>query len=150
LLPCRAATEDTKGTKDTKGTTVRPNEVSYKVIGAAMRVHSALGSGLLESAYDTALCLEFSRIGLHFVHQVRLPVVYEGVRLARAYCIDFVIEESVVVEIKAVQTILPIHKAQLLTYLRLTGRKLGLLLNFHAPHMRDGIDRLINGPASEL
>jgi len=144
-------TKDTKVTKDTKGRLVmRPNEVSYKVIGAAMRVHTALGAGLLESAYDKCLGLEFKRIGLQFQHQVRLPVNYEGVELPAAYCVDFIVEKCIIVEIKCVEKLLPVHKAQLLSYLRLTGYKLGLLLNFKVPHMRNGIDRIINGPESEL
>ena len=129
---------------------MRPNEVSYKVIGAAMKVHSALGAGLLESAYDRCLYLEFQRIGLQSQHQVRLPVNYEGVKLPAAYCVDFIVEKCVMVEIKGVEKLLPVHKAQLLSYLRLTGHKLGLLLNFKVPHMRDGIHRIINGPESEL
>jgi GxxExxY protein len=120
------------------------------VIGAAMKVHSALGTGLLESAYDRCLDLEFTRIGLQFQHQVRLPVNYEGVKLPAAYCVDFIVEKCVIVEIKCVEKLLPVHKAQLLSYLRLTGHKLGLLLNFKVPHMRDGIHRIINGPESEL
>jgi len=144
-------TEDTKATKDTEGRlAVRPNEMSYKVIGAAMKVHSALGSGLLESAYDKCLSLELRRIGLQFQHQVRLPMNYEGVKLSAAYCVDFIVEECIVVEIKCVEKLLPVHKAQLLSYLKLSGHKLGLLLNFKVPHMRDGIHRIINGPESEL
>jgi len=144
-------TKDTKGTKDTEGRlAVRPNEVSYKVIGAAMKVHSALGAGLLESAYEKCLCLELRQTGLQFQRQVRLPMNYEGVRLSAAYCVDFIVEKCVIVEIKCVEKLLPVHKAQLLSYLRLTGYKLGLLLNFKVPHMRNGIDRIINGPESEL
>jgi len=129
---------------------MRPNEVSYKVIGAAMTVHSALGAGLLESVYDRCLCFEFNRIGLQFQHQVRLSVNYEDLRLPAAYCVDFIVEKCVVVEIKCVEKLLPVHKAQLLSYLRLTRHTLGLLLNFKVPHLRDGIHRIINGPASEL
>jgi GxxExxY protein len=129
---------------------VRPNEVSYTMIGAAMKVHSALGAGLLESAYDKCLCLEFRRIGLQFQHQVRLPVTYEGMNLPTAYSVDFIIENCIVIEIKCVEKLLPVHRAQLLSYLRLTGHKLGLLLNFKVPHMRNGIHRIINGPESEL
>lgn len=129
---------------------MRPNETSYKVIGAALKVHSALGAGVLESAYDACLCRELAEAGLQFQHQVRLPVVYQGKKLPRAYKLDFVVERYLVIEIKCVQNVLPVHKAQLLSYLRLTGHKLGLLLNFNVPHMRDGIHRIINGPESEL
>jgi GxxExxY protein len=129
---------------------MRANEVSYKVIGAAMKVHSALGAGLLESVYDRCLCLEFNRIGLQFQHQVRLNVEYEDVKLQAAYCVDFIVEQCVIVEIKCVEKLLPVHKAQLLSYLRLTRHTLGLLLNFKVAHLRDGIHRIINGPESEL
>ncbi len=129
---------------------MRPNETSYKVIGAALKVHSALGAGVLESAYDACLCRELTEAGLQFQHQVRLPVVYQGKKLPRAYKLDFVVERCLVIEIKCVQNVLPVHKAQLLSYLRLTGHKLGLLLNFNVPHLRDGIHRIINGPESEL
>jgi GxxExxY protein len=153
LLYARHArgTKDTKVTKDTKGLSgMRPNEVSYKVIGAAIKVHSALGAGILESAYDSCLCYELAQTGLHFHHQVRLPVNYRGNRLSPAYRIDFIVEQCVVVEIKCVEKLLPVHKAQLLSYLRLTGITLGLLLNFNVAHLRDGIKRIINGPESEL
>ena len=129
---------------------MRPNEVSYKVIGAAMKVHSALGAGILESTYDSCLCCELAQAGLHFEHQVRLPINYAGNKLCRAYKIDFIVEKCLVVEIKCVAKLLPVHKAQLLSYLQLTGLMLGLLLNFNVPHMRDGIKRVINGPESEL
>jgi GxxExxY protein len=129
---------------------MRPNGVSYKVIGASMNVHTALGPGCLESAYDKCLGLEFARIGLQFQHQVRLPVIYEGAKIPAAYSIDYVVEKCLVVEIKCVEKLLPVHKAQLLSYLRLTGHKLGLLLNFKVPHMREGIHRIINGREGDL
>jgi len=129
---------------------MRPNEVSYKVIGAAMAVHSALGAGLLESAYEKALCHEFTRIKLQYGRQIALPVTYRGVKLTAAYRIDFVVENSVVVEVKAVEKILPVHRAQLLSYLKFSKLPLGLLLNFKVIHLRDGISRLINAPENEL
>jgi GxxExxY protein len=129
---------------------VRPNDVSYRVIGAAMKVHSTLGAGLLESVYDKYLCHELRLTGLHFQHQVRLSVNRDGVTLSPAYRIDFIVEECLVVEIKSVVRVLPVHRAQLLSYLKLTDLPLGLLLNFKVPHMRDGIERLINAPESEL
>lgn len=118
---------------------MRPNEVSYRVIGAAMKVHSALGAGLLESVYDKCLCHELTRIGLQFQHQVRLAADYDGVTISPAYTIDFIVDKCLVVEIKSVEKRLPMHRAQLLSYLKLTGLPLGLLLNFKVPHMRDGI-----------
>ena len=127
-----------------------PNAVSYRVIGAAMKVHSALGAGILESAYATCLCYEFTRWGLHYRHQVKLPITYEGNKLSPAYTIDFIVERCLIVEIKCVEKVLPVHRAQLLSYLRLTGHKLGLLINFNVPHLREGIHRIINAPEEDL
>jgi len=129
---------------------MRPNEISYNVIGAAMAVHSALGAGLLESAYEKALCHEFTRMKLQYGRQVALPVDYQGAKLTTAYRIDLVVENSVVVEVKALERILPVHRAQLLSYLKLSKLPLGLLLNFKVVHLRDGICRLINAPENEL
>jgi GxxExxY protein len=105
---------------------------------------------VLESACDACLLYELAKAGLHFEHQLYLPVIYGGVQLSTAYRIDFVVENCLVVEVKCVERVLPVHRAQLLCYLRLTGHKLGLLLNFNVPHMRQGIHRIINGPESEL
>lgn len=127
-----------------------PNDASRLVVGAALRVHTALGAGGLESACHACLADEFTKAGLHFESQVHLPIVYESVQLAVAYRVDFIVEQCLVVEIKCVERVLPVHRAQLLSYLRLSGHKLGLLLNFNVPHMRQGIHRIINGPASEL
>ncbi len=129
---------------------MRPNEVSYKVIGAAMAVHSALGAGLLESAYEKALCNEFTQIRLMFRRQVQLPVEYRCVKISPAYRIDFVVEDCVVVEVKAVEKILPVHRAQLLSYIRLAKLPLGLLINFNVAHLKDGICRRINAPEADL
>ena len=129
---------------------MKPNETSQIVIGAVIKVHSALGAGILESAYDACLFHELTKTGLHFEHQVTLPIVYEGVQLATAYRVDFMVEDCLVLELKCVERVLPVHRAQLLSYLRLSGRKLGLLLNFNVAHMRDGVHRVINGPENEL
>lgn len=129
---------------------MRPNEVSYRVIGAAMAVHSALGPGLLESAYDKCLCHEFTRMKLQYRRQARLPVDYEGVKISPAYKVDFIVESCVVVEIKCVERVLPVHRMQLLSYLKLAKLPLGLLLNFKVPHLRDGIHRQINAPEADL
>jgi GxxExxY protein len=129
---------------------MRPNEASHVAIGAAMNVHSVLGAGLLESACHTCLCCEFARSGLKFRNQVTLPVVYEGIRLPRAYRIDFLVEDCLIVEVKCVEQLLPVHTAQLVSYLKLSGRKLGLLINFNVPHLRQGIRRVINGPLADL
>jgi GxxExxY protein len=120
-------------------------DVTHRIIDAAMRVHTALGAGLLESTYDACLFHEFSLSHLKFEHQVRLPVVYRGCELDAGYRIDFLVENCVIVEIKAVQTLLPLHQAQLITYLKLSGRAVGLLINFNVPHLRQGLKRVVHG-----
>ena len=129
---------------------MRPNELSFKVIGAAMAVHTALGAGLLESAYEKALCHEFTRTNLKYRRQVQLPVEYGGAKISPAYRIDFVVEDVVVLEVKAVDKILAVHRAQLLSYIKLAKLPLGLLINFQTAHLKDGIVRLINAPEAEL
>ena len=128
----------------------RPNETSRLVITAALHVHSVLGAGLLESAVCACLLHEFLKADLHVEHQVPLPLIYEDVRLPIGYRVDFIVEKCLIVEVKCVDRLRPVHAAQLLSYLRLSGLKLGLLLNFNVPHLREGIRRVINGPASEL
>jgi GxxExxY protein len=120
------------------------NELSGAVVDAAIRVHSALGPGLLESAYTTCLAYELRERRLLVRTQVALPVVYKTIRMDTAYRIDLLVEESIVVELKTVSKLLPIHEAQLLTYLKLSSYRLGLLLNFHVPLMREGIKRMVN------
>lgn len=127
-----------------------PNEASRIVIGAAIRVHTALGAGVLESAYSSCLYYEFARAGLRFEHEVHFPLIYDGVEIPKAYRVDFIVEDCLIVELKCVERVLAVHLAQLLSYLKLTGRKLGLLLNFNVPHMRDGIHRKVNGREWEL
>ncbi len=121
------------------------NELSHTIIGAAMKVHSALGPGLLESAYEACLAFELRRAGLRAETQVGLPVVYEGVKLDLGYRIDLLIDDLVVVEIKAVDALAPIHDAQLLSYMKLSGKPLGLLINFNVVHLKDGIKRMVLG-----
>jgi GxxExxY protein len=120
-------------------------DVTHRIIGAAMKVHTALGAGLLESTYNACLCHEFLSQAMHFEHQVRLPVAYNGINLDAGYRIDFLVEDCVIVELKAVEKVLPVHKAQLITYLKLSGHHVGLLLNFHVPHLRQGITHVVNG-----
>ncbi len=115
------------------------------VLDSAMRVHSALGPGLLESAYEACLEYELSRRGVTVNKQVAMPVRYAEVQLDIGYRLDLLVGDTVVVEIKAVEKLLPLHHAQLLSYLKLGGYKLGLLLNFHAFHMREGVKRIVNG-----
>ncbi len=118
-------------------------DLTEKIIGAAIEVHRALGPGLLESIYQTCLAHEMTLRGLHFEKEKPLPVEYKGVRLESGYRLDFIVDGKVVVELKAVDSIHDVHKAQLLTYLKLTGCKVGLLLNFNAAVLKDGIERLV-------
>ena len=120
------------------------NDVSGKIVDAALRVHTQLGPGLLESTYEKCLEYELLERGLEVKRQVELPVEYAGVRLEGSYWVDLVVEDSVIVELKTVQEIHPIHKAQLLSYLRLSGKELGLLLNFNVVHLKEGIVRVVN------
>ena len=116
--------------------------LSEQVIGAAIEVHRSLGPGLLESAYEECLCFELKERGLLFRRQVPLPVEYKKVRLECGYRIDLIVREEIVVEIKTIERLMPIHEAQLLTYLKLSGIQKGLILNFHTPVLRDGIRRM--------
>ncbi|HEV2551118.1 MAG TPA: GxxExxY protein [Stellaceae bacterium] len=120
-------------------------EIGHALIGAALKVHSALGPGLLESAYETCLLYELEKQGIAGSRQVPIPIRYEALSIDNGYRVDLLINELVVVELKAVEAILPVHRSQLLSYLRLGGFKLGYLLNFNVAHMRDGIIRLVNG-----
>jgi GxxExxY protein len=126
-----------------RGPGVIEPDLTRRVIGCAMRVHSALGPGLLESAYEACLCREMSIAGIAFRRQVPLLVEYGGVRLDCAYRLDLLVEEALIVELKCVDTLLPIHHAQLLTYMRLARRRFGLLVNFNVAHLRDGVRRAI-------
>ena len=121
------------------------NEITSKIIGACVEVHRHLGPGLLESAYEVCLAHELSEMGLDFKQQVPLPVVYKGTRLNAGYRIDLIVENKILMEIKSVESLAPIHTAQLLTYLKLKGMKLGLLINFNEVKVVDGIRRVING-----
>ncbi|MBU0718908.1 MAG: GxxExxY protein [Planctomycetes bacterium] len=113
------------------------------IIGAAIEVHRELGPGLLESAYEECLAYELTQAGLAFRRQVALPVSYKQVRVEVGFRADLIVEGQVVVELKAVDRLAPVHEAQLLTYLRLTGLKTGLILNFNVPVLRDGIVRMV-------
>jgi GxxExxY protein len=113
-----------------------------EIIGAAIEVHRALGPGLLESAYEACLCRELALRGVSFSSQVPLPVSYKGVRLDCGYRIDLLVDGRIVVEFKCVDSINSLHKAQLLTYLRLSNNKIGLIINFNVPVLKDGIERL--------
>jgi GxxExxY protein len=131
-------------------TQVPDNALSRRVIGCAIEVHRHLGPGLVESVYETCLCDEMSSAGLAFVRQRRIPVVYKGRTLDEFYQIDVVVEETLILEIKAVHQVHPVHQAQLRTYLRLSGLPLGLLLNFNAVQLKDGISRVIGQAAGPI
>jgi GxxExxY protein len=120
------------------------NELSYLVIRCAMKVHTELGPGLLESAYAACLAHELRKNGLEVKTQVALPVHYDGVQIELGYRLDLVVGNQLVVELKAIENVLPVHKVQLLSYLRLSKKKLGLLINFHVTHLREGITRIVN------
>jgi GxxExxY protein len=124
---------------------MQEEDAAREVVDAAIKVHSALGPGLLESAYQTCLEYELLRRKLRIRKQVALPVHYADVVLDVGYRLDLVVEDRVVVELKAVDKIVPLHDAQLLSYLKLGGYRIGLLINFHTVHLRDGIKRLVNG-----
>jgi GxxExxY protein len=123
---------------------MRENEISETVIGAAIEVHRHLGPGLLESAYQTCMQFELRQARLGIDVEKPLPVRYKGIELDCGYRLDVVVENAVILELKAIEALLPIHEAQLLTYLRLTGLKLGLLINFNVPLLRSGIRRIVN------
>jgi len=118
------------------------NEVTGEIVDAGIKVHSALGPGLLESAYEACLLFELHRRGMKALRQVELPVVYEDVKIDVGYRIDLLVEDLVIVELKSVDRVLPIHQAQLITYLKLSGKKIGLLMNFNVKRLKEGITRL--------
>ena len=120
------------------------DELTEKIIGCAIEVHRHLGPGLLENAYEECLCRELAIQGINFERQVSLPVEYKGVKLDCGYRMDLVLEGETVVEIKTVEKLTSLHEAQLLTYLKLSGLHVGLLLNFNTPVLRSGIKRLVN------
>jgi len=117
-------------------------ELTQEIIGAAIEVHRVLGPGLLESAYEECLCHELSLRDLSFSRQVELPVVYKGIKLDCGYRMDMVVEGRVLLELKTVEKLAPIHEAQLLTYMRLSGIRVGLLINFHSAVLRNAIKRM--------
>ena len=120
------------------------NELSSAVIGRALKVHAALGPGLLESAYEACLCYELTKTGLKVEKQKSLPLVYQAIKLECGYRVDIMVGDKLILEIKSVESLTEIHLAQLLTYLRLSNCKLGLLLNFNVLHLKDGIKRVVN------
>ena len=121
------------------------NDIGDRLIGCALTVHKALGPGLLESTYEACLAHELRKSGLGVKRQVALPLIYDGIEIEAAYRLDLLVEDLVVLEVKALETIAAVHRAQLLSYLRLGSFRLGYLLNFNTPLMRNGIHRPVNG-----
>ena len=119
------------------------NEISGAVVDAAMKVHTALGPGLLESAYAVCLRHELIKRGLRVAYEVPVPVVYDSIKLDAGYKLDLLVEDTVVVELKAIEALAPIHQAQIISYLKLTGKPIGLLINFHSLRLKDGIKRFV-------
>jgi GxxExxY protein len=122
---------------------MKKDELTEKVIGCAIEVHRTLGPGLLESTYEECLCHELSLAGIPFTRQVPMPVLYKEVKLDCGYRLDVLVDEQVVVEVKSMDAILPVHEAQLLTYMKLGGLHTGLILNFNVPLLKDGITRRV-------
>ena len=120
------------------------NVLTDKIIGAAIEVHRHLGPGLLEAVYEECLCYELSQVGLTFQRQVHLPINYKGIKFESAYKMDLVVEDAIVIEIKAIEELLPVHAAQLLTYLKSSNKRVGLLINFNVPILRNGLKRIVN------
>ena len=121
------------------------DQITGVIVDSAMRVHSALGPGLLESVYERCLMHELNKCGLRVQSQIWVPVVYDGIQIEGGYKVDLLVEDAVIVELKVVEHILDIHKAQLLSYLKLSGKRVGLVINFNVVHLRDGIRRMVNG-----
>ncbi len=124
-------------------TRIQKGSLTDQVLGLAIEVHKILGPGLLESAYEKCLCYELGQSGLNHNRQVHLPVMYKEIKLECGYRVDIVVEDSLIIEVKAVNAMQPIYEAQILTYLKLTGIKTGLLINFNVPLLKDGIKRIV-------
>jgi GxxExxY protein len=136
----RQTAENAEGAEKNQGV----NQLTKTIIGAAIRVHRELGPGLLESAYEAALAFELSNQGLKVVRQKPVPVIYRGQDVGDGYRMDLLVEDQVIVELKTVDRLAPIHEAQLLSYLKLADRRVGLLINFHVHRLTDGVKRMVN------
>ena len=121
------------------------NEVAKQIVDAAYRIHTSLGPGLLESAYEAVLAYELEKRGLRTVRQQVVPIIYQSARIETGFRADLIVEDKVIVEIKSVEVVAPLHKKQLLTHLRLADKRLGLLINFNVALIKDGITRIANG-----
>jgi GxxExxY protein len=120
------------------------NELAREIVNAAFKIHTTLGPGLLESVYETTLAHELEKRGIKVVRQQSMPVVYETIRMEIGFRADLIVGDKVIVEIKSIEALAPVHRKQLLTYLRLTDKRLGLLINFNVELIRDGIRRVVN------
>jgi GxxExxY protein len=120
------------------------NELSYKIIGAALKVHTALGPGLLESVYETVLAYELKNLGFDVKTQMGIPFFYNEIKFDCGFRLDIIVNDKVIIEIKSVEALADVHHKQLLTYLKLTNKKLGLLINFNVSHLKDSIVRIVN------
>lgn len=121
------------------------NEIAAQIVDAAFKIHTRLGPGLLESVYEVLLAHELQKRGLHVVRQMPIPIIYEGVKFDEGFRADLIVEGKVIVELKSVETVAPVHKKQVLTHLRLMNLKLGLLINFGDEFIKSGISRIVNG-----
>ena len=121
------------------------NEIATHIVDAAYKIHTTLGPGLLESVYEAVLAYVLMQRGLRVVRQQAIPIVYEGIHMEAGFRADLIVEDKVIIEIKSVETVTPVHKKQLLTYLRLADKRLGLLINFNTELIKDGISRVVNG-----
>jgi len=120
------------------------NEISYKIIGAALELHKNIGPGLLESAYEYALAHDLKEMGLDVKQQQPMPFIYKNIQLDTGYRLDLIVNDKVIIELKSVETLAPVHYAQTLTYLKLSGLKLALLINFNSKSLKDNIHRIVN------
>lgn len=120
------------------------NEIAKVIVDVAYNIHVELGPGLLESVYETVMAYELGKRGLQFTRQQAIPIVYKNIRLEEGFRADLIVEKKVIVELKSIENITPVHKKQILTYLRLTNKKLGLLINFNTELIKDGITRIVN------
>ncbi len=130
--------------KTIKSTTVNENDISYKVIGAAIEIHKSIGPGLLESAYENALAYDLKNMGFEVKQQVPMPFIYKEIKQEVGYRLDLLVNNKLIIEVKAVEALAPVHYAQLLTYLKLSGLKLGLLINFNTKTLKNNIHRVVN------
>lgn len=140
----RRVHKTTRTPKSQKKEPMHENELSYKIIGAAIELHKSIGPGLLESVYENALAYDLKETGFDVRQQVPLPFIYKEVRQEIGYRIDLLVNSKVIIEVKAVEAVAPVHFAQLLTYLKLSGLKLGLLINFNSKTLKDNIHRVVN------